>query len=157
MTEPRYTVREVERITGVTEAKLRALVRKGVIRKVAQRKARGQFCWQTLVALYNNGCADMRAEFDEAGNVTEFWPKLRGAALSYPVCVNRNRCGGSPTIAGTRIPTATLAGRFRAGDSVKELLCDYPIKRSQLEAALLFEGLTPASFADKSGRFQPFL
>lgn len=47
-------------------------------------------------------------------------------------------CFGAPRIEG-RVPTEAIADRYVAGDSLKELACQFEIAFSQVEAALRFE------------------
>lgn len=48
-------------------------------------------------------------------------------------------CNGRPVIAGTRIPVQTILEFLGAGDSIDEVLEEYPaLKREDVFAALLF-------------------
>lgn len=49
---------------------------------------------------------------------------------------------GRPTLAGTGISTNVIAGRFRAGENVKNLAKDYDIEETQIQEALSYEGIT---------------
>lgn len=51
---------------------------------------------------------------------------------------------GRPTIAGTGVPTNVIAGRFKAGESIKALVKDYEIEEGQIEEAIEYEGLKAA-------------
>lgn len=46
---------------------------------------------------------------------------------------------GRPVITGTRIPTLIVAGRYKAGDSIKELALDYERSPEEIRAALIYE------------------
>jgi uncharacterized protein (DUF433 family) len=46
---------------------------------------------------------------------------------------------GRPVIDNTRIPTAVVAQRFKAGESPDELAADYKLSREAIEAALRYE------------------
>ncbi len=46
---------------------------------------------------------------------------------------------GRPVIAGTGIPTAIVADRLKAGDSIEDLVQDYQCDREKIEEALRFE------------------
>ena len=47
--------------------------------------------------------------------------------------------GGVPCIRGTRIPVATVVGLFAQGQSIEEILADYPqLTADDLRAALEF-------------------
>jgi len=48
-------------------------------------------------------------------------------------------CGGQPCIRGTRIPVHVLLDFLAAGDSVEDLLREYPqLKREDIHAALAY-------------------
>ncbi len=49
---------------------------------------------------------------------------------------------GRPTLTGTGVPTNVIAGRFRAGENVKNLAKDYDIEETQIQEALSYEGIT---------------
>ena len=46
---------------------------------------------------------------------------------------------GRPVVEGTRIPTALIAQRFKAGEDVRELAKDYRIPKEKIEAAIEYE------------------
>jgi uncharacterized protein (DUF433 family) len=46
---------------------------------------------------------------------------------------------GRPCLVGTGVPTAILAERFRAGDTIRHLAEDYGIVEGQIEEALRYE------------------
>lgn len=48
-------------------------------------------------------------------------------------------CHGKPVIRGTRVLVSTLLGALSAGDSIEDLLSDYPnVTREDIKAALEF-------------------
>ncbi len=48
-------------------------------------------------------------------------------------------CHGKPVIKGTRVLVSTLLGALSAGDSIEDLLSDYPnVSREDIEGALEF-------------------
>ena len=52
-----------------------------------------------------------------------------------------NICHGKPVIKGTRVLIATIVGALAGGDSIEEVLEDYPnITREDVYAALTFAG-----------------
>jgi uncharacterized protein (DUF433 family) len=51
---------------------------------------------------------------------------------------------GRPTLAGTGVPTNVIAGRFKAGESIKALVKDYEIEEGQIKEAIKYEGLKAA-------------
>jgi uncharacterized protein (DUF433 family) len=46
---------------------------------------------------------------------------------------------GKPVLVNTGIPTATVAERYKAGESVDDLAEDYDLKRAQIEEAIRCE------------------
>ena len=67
--------------------------------------------------------------FKVVGNVLEMDGIVRDAEI----------CSGAPRVAGCSIPVGVLAGRFWAGESVKEISKDYAVTVSQVETAIRFE------------------
>jgi uncharacterized protein (DUF433 family) len=52
--------------------------------------------------------------------------------------------GGRPVIKGTRLAISAICGRLSSGDSVEDLLQDYPdLPRAALEAAFLYGKTSP--------------
>jgi uncharacterized protein (DUF433 family) len=50
-------------------------------------------------------------------------------------------CHGKPVIRGTRVPVSTILGALAGGDTVEEILQDYPnIAREDIRATLEFAG-----------------
>jgi uncharacterized protein (DUF433 family) len=50
-----------------------------------------------------------------------------------------DRCGGQPTVGGTRIRVATILGCYRQGMSVEEIIQQYPLLRpADVHDALAF-------------------
>jgi uncharacterized protein (DUF433 family) len=62
-----------------------------------------------------------------------------------PVVINPLISFGKPILVGTGIPTAIIAERFNAGDSIEVLAEDYDLTSSQIEKAIRYE--YPASEA----------
>lgn len=56
-----------------------------------------------------------------------------------PVVINPLISFGKPILAGTGIPTAIIAERFEAGDSIEVLAEDYGLTPSQIEKAIWYE------------------
>jgi uncharacterized protein (DUF433 family) len=46
---------------------------------------------------------------------------------------------GRPVIAGSRVPTAEIAGRYKAGDSIAQLVEDYGRRQEEIEEAIRCE------------------
>ena len=48
-------------------------------------------------------------------------------------------CGGQPVIRGTRVPLHTLLASLADGDSIEEILKDFPtLRRQDVEAVIAF-------------------
>lgn len=57
------------------------------------------------------------------------------------ISINPNVCHGKPVIKGTRVMVATIVGALGGGDSIEDVLEDYPnITREDVYAALTFAG-----------------
>ena len=55
--------------------------------------------------------------------------------------INPNVCHGKPVIRGTRVLVCNILGALGSGDSVEEVLEDYPnITRDDVQAAIAFGG-----------------
>ena len=53
--------------------------------------------------------------------------------------IDPNICHGKPVVRGTRVLVSTILGALGAGDSIEQVLDDYPnITRADIEAALEF-------------------
>ena len=78
---------------------------------------------------------------DEAGLPLKFYPftKVPGANEPKTVMIDPRISFGRPVLAGTGIPTAMLAERFKAGDSIDELAEDYNCSRLQIEEGIRCE------------------
>jgi uncharacterized protein (DUF433 family) len=82
-----------------------------------------------------------RIERDASGLPIRLFPFTRDARASSPRLVSIDpRIGfGRPCITGTDIPTAIIAERHEAGDSVTELADDYGRSRGEIEEAIRYE------------------
>ena len=78
---------------------------------------------------------------DEAGLPLKLYPftKLPGADEPKTVMIDPRISFGRPVLAGTGIPTAMLAERYKAGDSIDELAQDYNCDRLQIEEGIRCE------------------
>ncbi|MGB7892431.1 MAG: DUF433 domain-containing protein [Microcoleus sp.] len=78
---------------------------------------------------------------DEAGLPLKLYPftKLPGADEPKTVMIDPRISFGRPVLAGTGIPTAILAERYKAGDSIDELAEDYNCNRLQIEEGIRCE------------------
>ena len=78
---------------------------------------------------------------DEAGLPLKLYPftKLPGSDEPKTVMIDPRISFGRPVLAGTGIPTAILAERYKAGDSIDELAEDYNCHRLQIEEGIRCE------------------
>jgi uncharacterized protein (DUF433 family) len=59
--------------------------------------------------------------------------------MNERISINPLICHGKPVIKGTRVLVSTLLGAFAGGDSVEDVLEDYPnVTREDIDAALGF-------------------
>ncbi len=82
-----------------------------------------------------------RVEHDEKGMAMRLYPWTRAGEAGDPkiTVIDPYVSFGRPCIAGTGIPTASIAERYRAGESMDELADDYAITRPQVEEAVRCE------------------
>ena len=82
-----------------------------------------------------------RVERDAAGVVARLYPFTRIPDSEAPriVLIDPRLAFGKPILAGTRIPTAVIAERYKAGDSIEELARDYEREGVEIEEALRCE------------------
>ncbi|MDX6693248.1 MAG: hypothetical protein QOF02_851 [Blastocatellia bacterium] len=66
---------------------------------------------------------------------------------SRSVVINPLISFGKPILVGTGIPTAIIAERFQAGDSIEILAEDYNLAPEQIQKAIRYENEAPASKA----------
>lgn len=80
-----------------------------------------------------------RVERDPKGLATRLFPWTRAPEEPREVELDARRAFGKLVIAGTGIPTAIIADRLRAGESLEHLAKDYDLKLEQVGAALRWE------------------
>ena len=83
-----------------------------------------------------------RVERDPAGIPIKLYPFTRkepAADTGRGVVIDPTVAFGRPVLAGTRVPTAILADRFKAGDALQELADDYRTTSQAIEEALRCE------------------
>lgn len=82
-----------------------------------------------------------RIERDAKGVPIKLFPFTRRGDLNEPkfVEIDSRKAYGKPVLEGTGIPTAILAERFYAGDSMKVLANDYGKPIEQIEEAIRYE------------------
>lgn len=83
-----------------------------------------------------------RVEWDAAGIPVKLYPfmrKLASADAPAPVEINPGVAFGRPVLTGKGVPTAILADRFKAGDSLAMLAGDYDTSTAEIEEAIRCE------------------
>jgi uncharacterized protein (DUF433 family) len=84
-----------------------------------------------------------RVEHDEEGMAARLFPFTRFGATDVQqprsVMIDPRIAFGRPVLAGTGIPTAVLADRYKAGESMQELAADYECERDLVEEAIRCE------------------
>jgi uncharacterized protein (DUF433 family) len=64
---------------------------------------------------------------------------IKGVIMKSRIDIHPDICNGRPIIAGTRIPVQTIMEFLGAGDSVDEVLEEYPsLKRKDIYACIQF-------------------
>jgi len=82
-----------------------------------------------------------RVEHDASGAVVRLYPFTRKRELHEPkvVVIDPHVSYGRPVLVGTGIPTAIVAERYKAGESIDELAEDYGRSREEIEEAIRCE------------------
>jgi uncharacterized protein (DUF433 family) len=82
-----------------------------------------------------------RVDWNPAGFAIRLYPFTRKRELDEPkvVVIDPEVSFGKPVLVGTGVPTATVAERYKAGESVDELAKDYDLRREQIEEAIRCE------------------
>jgi uncharacterized protein (DUF433 family) len=80
-----------------------------------------------------------RVERDPKGLAERLFPWTREPGEPREVEIDPRRAFGKLVVAGTGIPTAIIAGRLRAGETLGHLAKDYNLKLDQVGAALRWE------------------
>jgi uncharacterized protein (DUF433 family) len=82
-----------------------------------------------------------RVEHDATGNAVRLYPFTRKRDLREPkvVVIDPHISYGRPVLVGTGIPTALVAERYKAGESIDELAEDYGRSRKEIEEAIRCE------------------
>ncbi len=82
-----------------------------------------------------------RIEADKNGVATKIYPFTRSTLENNPkiVVIDLRISFGRLIVADTGIPTAILAERYHAGDSIEELVYDYECDQSKIEEAIRCE------------------
>jgi uncharacterized protein (DUF433 family) len=82
-----------------------------------------------------------RVEWDAAGMPVRLYPFTRQEVRDEPtlVVIDPRIAFGQPVIVGTGIRTATVAERYKAGESIEELADDYGLQPFQIQEAIRCE------------------
>jgi len=82
-----------------------------------------------------------RVEHDSSGTAIRLYPFTRKRDLREPkvVVIDPHISYGRPVLVGTGIPTAVVAERYKAGESIDELAEDYGRSRNEIEEAIRCE------------------
>lgn len=84
-----------------------------------------------------------RVEHDPKGLAARLFPFTRYGATEVDqprtVMIDPRIAFGRPVLVGTGIPTAVLADRYKAGDSIQDLAADYECDRELIEEAIRCE------------------
>jgi uncharacterized protein (DUF433 family) len=83
-----------------------------------------------------------RVERDPAGVPIRLFPFTRKQPSDdapAPVVIDPRLAFGRPVLTGTAVPTAVLADRFKAGDTLQELAGDYDTATQAIEEAIRCE------------------
>ncbi|HKY07068.1 MAG TPA: DUF433 domain-containing protein [Candidatus Binatia bacterium] len=82
-----------------------------------------------------------RVEHDASGTAVRLYPFTRKRDLHEPkvVVIDPQISYGRPVLVGTGIPTAVVAERYKAGESIDELAEDYGRSRKEIEEAIRCE------------------
>lgn len=99
---------------------------------------RGQLAMREVLEAYLE-----RIEHDKKGLAVRLYPFTR-VGVADPtqptnVVIDPRIAFGRPVLTGTGIPTAILADRYKAGESMKELAEDYDCERNMIEEAIRCE------------------
>lgn len=81
-----------------------------------------------------------RMEFDKAG-VVRLYPFTHAATEDSPkaVFIDPRCCFGRPSLARIRVPTAVIAQRYKAGESIEQLATDYRCAREDIDEGVRCE------------------
>jgi uncharacterized protein (DUF433 family) len=104
--------------------------------KLISASESGQTAMRSMLSAYLQ-----RVEHDETGMAIRLYPWTRTGEAGEPkiVVIDPFVSFGRPCVAGTGVPTASIAERYKAGESMDELAEDYGITRPQVEEAVRCE------------------
>jgi uncharacterized protein (DUF433 family) len=87
---------------------------------------------------------------DLSARVARLYPFVRtdeDANAPSQVVIRPDIGFGRPTITGTGVQTQVVAGRFRSGESMAELIAEYQLSQEQFEEVIRWEWQAPADAA----------
>lgn len=104
--------------------------------KLLDASKRGQIAIRETLEIYLT-----RIEVDKQGVASRLYPFLHPKQADDPkvIVIDPRIAFGKPVIVGTKIPTAMLASRFKAGETVDELAEDYDCDRNHINLAIEYE------------------
>jgi uncharacterized protein (DUF433 family) len=109
-----------------------------VLDQLVNVSMRGQTATREILETYLE-----RVEHDEQGLAARLYPFTRYGATEVPqprmVMIDPRVAFGRPVLSGTGIPTAVLADRYKAGESMSDLADDYGCERNLIEEAIRCE------------------
>lgn len=96
----------------------------------------GQMAMREILTAYLQ-----RIDWDATGAPIRLYPYTTPQHLSAPkiVVMDSRIAFGRPVLAGTGIPTAIVAERYKAGESIEQLAADYSRDRLEIEEAIRCE------------------
>jgi excisionase family DNA binding protein len=119
---PRYSVADAARFLGISRSTLNRWIGTGVLRVPAKGR---RISFQDLIAAH------------ERVRRRPIAPLIGlGAGDATPIMIDPHVSFGRPTIAGTGIPIAIVASRFRAGESVSAIAEDYRLPEASIHDAI---------------------
>lgn len=96
----------------------------------------GQIAIREALALYLK-----RIERDRQGLPVKLYPFTRQSIHEAPktIVIDARVAFGKPIIKGTNVPTSVIADRYKAGDSIEDLMEDYGREAAEIEEAIRCE------------------
>jgi uncharacterized protein (DUF433 family) len=111
--------------------------------KIINASRRGQIVMPEIIEPYLT-----RVDWDDLGQPARYYPVVRSAVSAEStaiamapriVMVDPTVSFGRPALMGSGVPTAVIASRFKAGDSIEELARDLDQTVREIEEALRYE------------------
>jgi len=104
--------------------------------KFVNASRHGQLAIPEIVQVYLQ-----RIEWDEEGLAARLYPFTRFNESSEPtwIVIDPSVSFGQPAVVDSGVPTAILAQRYAAGESIDELASDYECDRLKIEEAIRYE------------------